>query len=168
MARRNFVQAAVEPAEVIRQQVKDIKQEIESFDKESEEPVVSSNPLDNLIPEYKEKKTEEDKYKKAADKLNKEIKEEFDKQDITEYSAGGWKATITITEKSDFNELQAIEILRGSLDPELFDEVVKTKEYIDNDALERMIYQKTVDATLLAPCTIPKDPTVTLRIGKAK
>lgn len=156
MARRNFVQAAKEPLEQLNDRIEELQEEIKA------------NRLDNLIPEYKENKTEEDKYKKLADKLNKEIKDEFKNQDITEYSAGGWKATITTAEKSDFNELQAIEILRDTLNPELFSEVVKTKEYIDNDALERMIYQKTIDATLLAPCTIVKEPTITLRISKAK
>lgn len=165
MARRNFVQAAKEPLEQLNDRIAELKEEIKATEENTE---VATNRLDSLIPEYKENKTSEDKYKKAADKLNKEIKDEFKNQDITEYSAGGWKATITTAEKSDFNELQAIEILRDTLNPELFSEVVKTKEYIDNDALERMIYQKTIDATLLAPCTIVKEPTITLRISKAK
>lgn len=154
MARRNFVQAAQTPDSTPIQE--------ESI------PEVKTNPLDNLIPEYKQNKTEEDKYKKLADKLNKEIKQEFKDQEITEYSAGGWKATVTVTENSEFNELQAIEILRSTLDSEQFNEVIKTREYIDNDALERMIYQKVIDATLLAPCTVPKESTTTLRVGKAK
>lgn len=153
MARRNFVQAvnkAPTPVQPVAEKVE------------------SPNPLETLIPEYKENKTQEDKIKKVVAEYNKKIKEELDTQGITEYSAGGWTAKVTTTEKSDFNELQAIEILRNQLNPELFNEVVKTTEYIDNEVLERMLYQKTVDATLLAPCTTQKEPTITLRISKSK
>ena len=153
MARLNFVQAVNKAPKPVQPVV---------------DKVELPNPLEILIPEYKENKTQEDKIKKVVAEYNKKIKEELDTQGITEYSAGGWVAKVTTTEKSEFNELQAIEILRDQLNPELFNEVVKTTEYIDNDALERMIYQKTVDATLLAPCTIPKAPTITLRISKSK
>ena len=78
------------------------------------------------------------------------------------------KASISITPKEDFNELQAIEILRRALTPEQFSKCVKTREYIDDDEFEKMVYAHEVDASILTPATTPLEPTVTLRLGKVK
>ena len=64
--------------------------------------------------------------------------------------------------------MQAIEILRKSLTPEQFAKVVKTREYIDDDEMEKLVYAHEVDAEILAPAVTPKAPTVTLRLGKVK
>ena len=124
--------------------------------------------LEDMVKIYAGKKEELDPLKKQVDDYGKKIKAEMRNQDLTEVVVDGIKASITITPKSDFNELQAIEILRKNLTLEQFNAVVKTKEYIDDDALENLVYTEGIDASILAPAETPKEPTITLRLGKVK
>lgn len=124
--------------------------------------------LEDMIRIYVGKKEELDPLKKQVDDYNKRIKGEMTNRDLREFEVDGIRASISITPKSEFNELQAIEILRKNLTPEQFSQVVKTREYIDDDAFESLVYNHQVDASILAPAETPKEPTVTLRIGKAK
>ena len=132
---------------------------------------VGSKPaetLSEMIQIYVGKKEELEPLKKQVDDYNKRIKTEMTNMDLTEFVVGDVKASISVTPKSEFNELQAIEILRKNLTPEQFSKVVKTKEYIDDDAFESLVYNHEVDAAILAPAETPKAPTITLRIGKVK
>lgn len=124
--------------------------------------------LEEMVKIYAGKKEELDPLKKQVDDYGKRIKTEMRNQDRTEVIVDGIKASITVTPKSEFNELQAIEILRKNLTPEQFSKVVKTKEYIDDDAFESLVYNEGIDAGILAPAETPKEPTITLRLGKAK
>lgn len=133
--------------------------------------IVNTRPkesLDDMILIYARKKEELDPLKKLVDEYGKKIKSEMTDRNLSEYTVGDVRASISITQKEDFNELQAIEILRKNLTPEQFRKVVKTREYIDDDAFEALVYNHEVDAAILNPCRIPKEPTVTLRLGKVK
>lgn len=134
----------------------------------SRREIQETNNLETLIPQYKEAKDEEKKIKSSVTELGTLIKDEFKNKQIEEYTVNGIRATITITPKESFNELQAIEILRKALSPDQFSQIVKTKEYIDDDAFEKAVYQGQIDASILQPATTPLEPTVTLRLGKAK
>lgn len=121
-----------------------------------------------VVQSYNDAKKEESSIKKVVTDLGSTIKQELQNRDITEFIAGDVRASITITPNQDVNELQAIEILRKSLTPEQFSKVVKTKEYIDDDEFEKLVYAREVDAEILLPAVTPKAPTVTLRLGKVK
>ena len=124
--------------------------------------------LVNAILDYQNAKKQETAIKKVVTELNETIKTELQNRNETEFIVGDVKAYITITPKQDVNELQAIEILRKALTPEQFSQCVKTKEYIDDDEFERLVYAKEVDAEILMPAVTPLAPTVTLRLGKVK
>lgn len=124
--------------------------------------------LGAAILSYQDAKKQETSIKKVVSELNETIKTELQNRNETEFIVGDVKATITITPKQDVNELQAIEILRKALTPEQFSQCVKTKEYIDDDEFERLVYAKEVDAEILMPAVTPLAPTVTLRLGKVK
>jgi len=124
--------------------------------------------LRDLIVLYAGEKSMLDPLKKKVDKLNVEIKEQMQLLNLDELIAGDIRASISITPKEDFNEPQAIEILRTSLTPEQFAQCVKSREYLDDDAFEKLVFNDKIDAAILNPCRTPKDPTITLRIGKAK
>lgn len=124
--------------------------------------------LGNAILDYQSAKKQETSIKKIVSELNDTIKTELQNRNETEFIVGDVRASITITPKQDVNELQAIEILRKALTPEQFSQVVKTKEYIDDDEFERLVYAKEVDAEILMPAVTPLAPTVTLRLGKVK
>lgn len=117
---------------------------------------------------YADAKEQEKSVKKLVTALGDTIKQEMKNRDVTEFVAGDVRASITITPKQEVNELQAIEILRKELTPEQFSKVVKTKEYIDDDEFEKLVYAHEVDAAILQPAVTPLAPTVTLRLGKVK
>lgn len=131
----------------------------------------TQNTQDNLVEavlDYKDAKAKESDVKKVIKNLGDMIKSELQNRNLTEFIAGDVRASITVTENQDVNELQAIEILRQQLTPEQFSKVVKTKEYIDDDEFEKLVYSHEVDAEILMPAVTPKAPTVTLRLGKVK
>ena len=117
---------------------------------------------------YKAAKSNEAEVKKVIKNLGDFIKSELQNRNLTEFTAGDVRASITVTQNQDVNELQAIEILRQKLTPEQFSKVVKTREYIDDDEFEKLVYAHEVDAEILMPAVTPKAPTVTLRLGKVK
>ena len=124
--------------------------------------------IKSIIDEYKAFKDIENKAKKDASPLAEQIKEYALKNGLDKIKSDNWQANISVTPKQDFNELQAIEIIKKNLGGELLASVIKTREYIDEDALEKAIYNGDIDAKLLAPCTIEKESTVKLTIGKIK
>lgn len=129
---------------------------------------LTDEELASIVSSYHDAKEVEKKVKKDVSEFGGKIKEELQNRNITEFVAGDIRATITVTENSEVNELQAIEILRKALTPDQFSKVVKTREYIDDDEMEKLVYAHEVDAEILAPAVTPKEPTVTLRLGKVK
>lgn len=129
---------------------------------------MNTDSLRDVVLDYKDVKDKETSIKKVVKNLGDTIKQELQNRDITEFIAGDVRASITITPNQDVNELQAIEILRKELTPEQFSKVVKTREYIDDDEFEKLVYAHEVDAEILMPAVTPKAPTVTLRLGKVK
>lgn len=124
--------------------------------------------IKSIIDEYKAFKDIENKAKKDSKPLGEQIKDYALKNGLDKIKSDNWQANVTVTPKQDFNELQAIEIIKKNLGGELLASVIKTTEYIDEDALEKAIYNGDIDAKLLAPCTIEKEPTVKLTVGKIK
>ena len=129
---------------------------------------MADSELRDIVLGYNSAKADEKDIKKRVTALGDCIKQELQNRDVTEFIAGDVRASITITPNQDVNELQAIEILRKSLTPDQFSKVVKTKEYIDDDEFEKLVYAHEVDAEILLPAVTPKAPTVTLRLGKVK
>lgn len=128
----------------------------------------SKESLEDMIIIYASKKEELDPLKKTVEEYGTKIKSEMINKDLSECIIDNIRASISITPKEDFNELQAIEILRKNLTPKQFEKVVKSREYLDDEAFESLVYNHEVDAAILNPCRIPKEPTVTLRLGKVK
>lgn len=92
------------------------------------------------------------------------IKQVFKEQNISTYTTEtGVKASVTTTNKPSYCEDQLIAFLKELDIPD----VVKTKEYVDMEALENAIYHGQVDASKLAP--FKEDHFIsTLRITKPK
>ena len=129
---------------------------------------MADSELRDIVLGYNSAKADEKDIKKRVTALGDCIKQELQNRDVTEFIAGDVRASITITPNQDVNELQAIEILPKSSTPDQFLTVVKTKEYIDDDEFEKLVYAHEVDAEILLPAVTPKAPTVTLRLGKVK
>ena len=123
--------------------------------------------LSKAIDEYKESKEKENALKKANNELNENIKIYMQEHDITSANSDNWTATLSCTKKESLNEDLAIEIIKENLGGALLSSVIKQKEYIDEDALEKLVYNGDFDINKLAKAKIVKE-TYTLRVNKKK
>lgn len=121
--------------------------------------------LDTLIPQYAENKSMLDDYKKICDNENKQIKELMEEGS---YEAGGWKATKTISTRETMNEEKLLAVAKKN--GYYLSDIIKTKEYIDMDKLEALLYKGNISKEVLMEidkCRESKE-VVTLRISKVK
>lgn len=126
------------------------------------------NLLSAKIDSYKDGKDKENALNKSNKTLNEEIKSLMSQLGTNEFSSSLYTATVTTTYKETFDDEKALEILKDNLTPEQISAVVKVKEYIDEEALEKLVYNGEFDISNLACCK-SKGPAVnTLRISKVK
>ena len=123
--------------------------------------------LSKAIDEYKESKDKENALKKANNELNENIKSYMGEHGMRSANSKNWTATLSCTKKESLNEDLAIEIIKENLGGALLSSVIKQKEYIDEDALEKLVYNGDFDINKLAKAKMVKE-TYTLRIGKKK
>lgn len=123
--------------------------------------------LSKAIDDYKEGKDKENSLKKENEEKNKEIKDYMISHNLTTSSSDKYTATLSTTNKESLNDELAIEIIKEHLGGALLNSVIKTKEYIDEDALEKLVYNGDFDPTVLSKAKIIK-PVVTLRVTKKK
>lgn len=122
--------------------------------------------LDKLVPQYAQTKQQADEYKKQSDKENAEIKSIMTSLALQHYEAGGYKVVRSVQKRESINEEQLIEIAHKYNIPD----VIKTKEYIDFDALEKAIYDGNISQDVLLEMDKAKDVkhVVQLRVSKIK
>ena len=123
--------------------------------------------LSKVIDEYKESKDKENALKKANDRMGKDIKQYMLDNDMTKANGEKYTVTISKTVKQKLNEDLAIEIIKENLGGALLASVIKQKEYIDEDALEKLVYNGDFDITKLAKAEI-NTTTYTLRTSVVK
>lgn len=126
-----------------------------------------------IIDKCKDLKDTYNRLKKSSAPLEEQIKEYAMKHPDEKLVSDNWEAKVTIIPKEEFDEEKAIEILKGLVEEKKLSgnklrKVIKKKEYIDEDALEKLIYTGDLSAELLIPCKVEKDPTIRLTIGKRK
>ena len=123
--------------------------------------------VSTAIDKYKESKDNENALKKANNVLNETIKTYMQEHDMTSANSEKYTATLSCTKKESLNEDLAIEIIKENLGGALLSSVIKQKEYIDEDALEKLVYNGDFDINKLAKAKMVKE-TYTLRVGKKK
>ena len=123
--------------------------------------------LSKVIDEYKESKDKENSLKKANDRIGKDIKQYMIDNGMTKANGEKYAVTMSKTVKQKLNEDLAIEIIKENLDGALLASVIKQKEYIDEDALEKLVYNGDFDITKLAKAEI-NTTTYTLRTSVIK
>lgn len=107
--------------------------------------------LEKVIDQYQQensKKTELEKELKAKNSFIKSKLAELG-QDV--YETENCKATITYQNRTSIDEEKAIEILKENVAKKNLKSVIKTKEYIDYEALESLIYNGGIAAEKLEP-----------------
>ena len=123
--------------------------------------------ISTAIDSYKESKDRENALKKANDKLNETIKTYMQEHGMESANSEKYTATLSCTKKESLNEDLAIEIIKENIGGALLSSVIKQREYIDEDALEKLVYNGDFDITKLAKAKMVKE-TYTLRVNKKK
>ena len=123
--------------------------------------------LSTAIDKYKESKDKENALKKANNEMNESIKNYMQEHDMASADSEKYTATLSRQDKESLNEELAIEIIKANLDGALLATVIKKKEYIDEDALEKLVYNGDFDIAKLAKAKMVKS-VYTLRVNKKK
>ena len=121
--------------------------------------------LSKVIDEYKESKDKENALNKANKAMNESIKKYMSENGMSEASSDMYTAVLSNTTNESLNEDLAIAIIKENLGGALLNSVIKQKEYIDEDALEKLVYNGDFDISKLEKAKITK-VTTTLRIKK--
>lgn len=123
--------------------------------------------LKNLVDSYGESKNEENAIVKRNKEINSQIKQLFLDNDISSFETDSFIATVSETEKQSLNNELALGILKKELGENELTSVVKTKEYIDEDALEKLVFNGQFDISKLEKA-VDKKIVSTLRIKTRK
>lgn len=130
-----------------------------------EVPAGEGNMLDILVPAYADHKKTLDEYKKTCDSENAQIKDEMFRQDVGEFSAGGYTAKRIVTTKESMDNDMLPQVLKKHKIP-----AVACVEVVDVDALEQYLYNNEISAELAEDIDRCRKTTevVQLRISKTK
>lgn len=121
--------------------------------------------LANLVSDYIYNKDREKEFKDAASAENTEIKAIMTAFKMTSFDTDAGSVTLSERVSEDFIEDKLIEFLKTR---NLASDIVKTKEYVDFDALESAIYHEKIagdDLKAMSSCKEVKTTQV-LRIKK--
>lgn len=112
---------------------------------------------------FYEDKQQLDNYKKSSEEYNKNIKQVMSELDLTEFETEDLIAKIGTQNRESFNEVKLLGKLKslGNIS------AIKTKEYVDMDELENLIYNGILNASELTNCKEVKTVT-TLKVSKKK
>lgn len=122
--------------------------------------------LDELIQAYAFNKGELDSYTKICKEENEQIKAALVELGENEYSAGGYTVKRIVATKESMNEAKLLEVLRQNG----IEAPIRTREYVDMDALETYLYNNMPSTDLarqIDSCRVTSE-TVQLRLSKTK
>lgn len=123
--------------------------------------------ISEIINKYKRDKDMENHLKNLNTQNGKKIKEYFSQHEISSFDTEEYTATVSTSNSESLNDDLAIEIIKEHLEGALLSSVIKKREYIDEDALEKLVYNGDFDISLLEKAKIVKT-TTTLRVTKRK
>lgn len=125
--------------------------------------------LNELIKAYIVTKNDADDLKKVASRQNEEIKQLMSDADYETYETdNGYVARYCVSTRTNIDEDKLLTTLKALND--LPDNLIKTKQYVDMDVLENLMYRGDLDDDILdkiSKCADEKE-VVTLRISKKK
>lgn len=127
--------------------------------------IADDRPLTELIQSFYQNKSELDGYKKICEDENAKIKAKMTEINADSYETDGLIAKLTYKDKSTFNEIKLLATIKS-----LGLDVIKTKEYVDMDSLEKVLYSGTLTAEAkqkLLDCKEPKTE-ISLKVTRKK
>lgn len=127
--------------------------------------MVTIKDLERMVSNYYMNKQDLDSYTELCDEENKEIKKVMGELKLDIHEFGDYKVTRTVSKRETINEDVLLDIVRSHSIP-----VIKTKEYVDMDALESLIYNNQVPNDVLLQMDKARNckEVVTLKVTKKK
>ena len=125
--------------------------------------------LKELINAYGLNKQELDDYKAICDNENKQIKDIMNEAGLKVYETDKYKASYIVSERTSMDEVALLKVIHSNNIPNSLG-IIKTREYIDEDALESAIYNKEIPDDVMkqiSDCMIKKE-VISLKLTKAK
>ena len=124
--------------------------------------------LISLVNTFAENKEDMNHLKEVCDRQNAEIKEIMNAENISKFSTDEFTASYTVKQTTKVNDEKVLMVLLQT-NAEIFRElgIIKSKEYVDSEALENAIYNSLIDKELLAKIkdcsTTTATPTLTVK-----
>ena len=122
----------------------------------------SEKNWNELLVRYCELKQEEQAIKKELGTLGSMLKEKMIADGINVMSTEKCRVVLTKRERSELDDLRAVEILRDVLPEDLASACIDTKEVVNDDFFEELVYRGVVDAAVLLPAMVEKPPVYAL------
>ena len=125
--------------------------------------------LEETIDTYALNKSEKDSYDKLVKESGDKIKSMMCDAELLKYSTKTNTISYVVQHRQSFDEAKLIGIIHANNLPQSLG-IIKTKEYIDEDALESAIYKGEISEEVMEQiqsCLESKD-VVTLRLSKSK
>lgn len=145
-----------------RRVINDVVQEMEAIEKSGLSNELYQS-LKSDISTYYEVNNQVKSLKKSMDVLNKNIKEQLMQENLDHVEVGGYSAKITTVSSVSFDP----DILLALVKEIGREDLIKTREYVDVDDIERLVYTGELNAKDVAPAQILKEQ-VRLNVGKVK
>lgn len=112
---------------------------------------VEETNLKKTIDSLAEEKAQKTKLENSIKSKGDFIKSKFKELEIDEYYGDNYRAYLQYSNKINMDEEKVIEILKENCKKADLKDVIKTKEYVDFDALENLIYNGGIEAQKLEP-----------------
>ena len=112
---------------------------------------VEEKNLKKTIDSLAEEKTQKTKLENSIKSKGDFVKSKFKELKVDEYYGDNYRAYLQYSNKIDMDEDKVIEILKENCKKADLKDVIKTKEYVDFDALENLIYNGGIEAQKLEP-----------------
>lgn len=127
--------------------------------------------LKDLVDSYAKHNSEYNHLKKVVKDEGDEIKQRFLADDISKFEGDGFSVSMSTRVTETLIEDKLLVLLKNSdIEPEVLSKIVKTREYIDMDALESAIYKGDIMENVVATFDVCREvkETQVLRVNSKK
>ena len=132
--------------------------------KETNQQETKNENIEELVPLYYDANVQAKHFKESADNLGKQIKDYCLKNNIKKGEYGALKMSIIVQNRSYLDEEVLLECLL-KLPESVQAKVIKTKQYVDPQELEKALFTGVIKPEEVAPAQVNKE-VVTLRVSK--
>ena len=126
--------------------------------------------LNEIVSAYVQNNTECNALKKLVVSGSKEIKDIMTSLNIDDYDNGEYAVFLSHIDKSYMDAEKLLAFIKAEFPKELQKQVIKKREYVDDEALESILYKNEVSDEIVAAmskCMVEKEE-IRLNIKKAK